>query len=86
MAYLADNSSEPGLTLESEIKLVVMTLVKVSEHLQALPCNHMMLEVAHTCFRSLLDATSRLEEVQKAKVKSQNTKAKNKQRHLSPEE
>lgn len=66
LAYLADNSSEPGLTLESEIKLVVMTLVKVLEHLLALPCNDMMLEVAHTCFRSLLDATSRLKEVQEA--------------------
>lgn len=66
LAYLAQDSSEPGLTLESEIKLVVMTLVKVLEHLLALAFNDMILEVAHTCFQSLLDATSRLKEVQEA--------------------
>jgi len=60
LAYLAEDSSEPGLTLESEIRLAVMTLVKVLEHLLAMACNDMILEVARTCFRSLLDATSRL--------------------------
>jgi hypothetical protein len=43
-----------------------MTLVKVLEHLLALAFNDMILEVAHTCFQSLLDATSRLKEVQEA--------------------
>eukprot|EP01018_Ginkgo_biloba_P009463 Gb_12572 [translate_table: standard] len=66
LAYLAEGSSEPGLTLESELKLAVMALVKVLEHLLALASNHAMLEVARTCFQSLLDATIRLKEVREA--------------------
>lgn len=66
LSYLTDDSFDPGLTLESEIKLVVMTLVKVLEHLLALACNDVILEVVHKCFQSLLDITSRLKEVQEA--------------------
>lgn len=66
LAYLTEDSFDPGLTLESEIKLVVMTLVKVLEHLLALACDDVILEVVHKCFQSLLDITSRLKEVQEA--------------------
>ncbi|XP_057871628.2 uncharacterized protein LOC131078011 isoform X2 [Cryptomeria japonica] len=66
LAYSANGSSEPCLLLESELKLGVMTLVKVLEHLLALACNQMMLEVAHSCYQSLLEATIRLKEVQEA--------------------
>lgn len=66
LAYLANGSSEQCLILESEIKLAVMAMVKVLEQLLALACNNMMLEVASACFRSLLDATIRLKEVQEA--------------------
>ncbi|KAH9325798.1 hypothetical protein KI387_005976, partial [Taxus chinensis] len=66
LAYSANGSSQPCFVLESEMKLGVMALVKVLEHLLSLACNQIMLEVAHTCFQSLLDVTIHLKEVQEA--------------------
>ncbi|ONK61647.1 uncharacterized protein A4U43_C08F32130 [Asparagus officinalis] len=62
LADLSTSFSESGLS-ESEIKLAVITLTKVVEHLLQYPSDRDD-EVLHKCFVSLIEATIHLKEVQ----------------------
>ncbi|KAF8401236.1 hypothetical protein HHK36_012168 [Tetracentron sinense] len=63
LGYISTSSFEPGLSAESEIKLIVMTLVKVIERLLGIigdPGSGLLRD----CFVSLMEAAIRLKEVQ----------------------
>ncbi|KAL5849056.1 hypothetical protein ACOSQ4_007069 [Xanthoceras sorbifolium] len=62
LAYICSSSFESGLSLESEIKLVVLTLAKVIERMLGLgnPCGSMLRD----CYASLMEVSMRLKELQ----------------------
>ncbi|KAJ6798788.1 importin beta-like SAD2-like protein isoform X1 [Iris pallida] len=63
LASISTRSFEFGLSSESEIKLAVITLAKVVEHLLSFPSDRGN-EILHDCFRSLMEACIHLKEVQ----------------------
>jgi hypothetical protein len=65
LAGLAESASDPGLSLESEMKLAVIGLQKVLVHMinsDTLRCRKVF-KAAHHCLRSLLEATVDLKEL-----------------------
>ncbi|XP_010270925.1 PREDICTED: importin beta-like SAD2 homolog isoform X1 [Nelumbo nucifera] len=63
LGYICTSSFEPGLSAESEIKLIVMTLAKVVERLLG-PTGGPGGELVQDCFVWLMEAAIRLKEVQ----------------------
>lgn len=67
LAGLAESEAEPGLSLESEMKLAAIALQKVLEYILQNEKNcgqNEGLKVAHHCFRSLLEVMVDLKELQ----------------------
>lgn len=62
LSCISTSSFEPGLSVESEIKLIVMALVKVVERFMA-PSGNPSCNLARDCYISLIEATIRLKEV-----------------------
>ncbi|KAJ4721925.1 importin beta-like SAD2-like [Melia azedarach] len=62
LAFICSSSFEPGLSLESEIKLAVLTLAKVIERLLGLGNPNSSL--LQDCYVSLMETSVRLKEVQ----------------------
>ncbi|KAL5700694.1 hypothetical protein ACHQM5_026109 [Ranunculus cassubicifolius] len=63
LGHISTSSFEPGLSSESEIKLIVMALVKVVELLLASNVDENR-NLARDCFISLIEAVIRLKEVE----------------------
>ncbi|KAJ7567515.1 hypothetical protein O6H91_02G151300 [Diphasiastrum complanatum] len=68
LAAIAENGADPGLTLESELKLAVMALLKVLKRLldSQLVASTSCWKLANHCFRSIIDATIQMKEVEEA--------------------
>ncbi|PIA60816.1 hypothetical protein AQUCO_00300385v1 [Aquilegia coerulea] len=62
LSFISTSSFEPGLSAESEIKLIVMALVKVIERLLG-PTEEQGCDLVRDCFVSLMEAVIRLKEV-----------------------
>ncbi|KAF3456470.1 hypothetical protein FNV43_RR01120 [Rhamnella rubrinervis] len=65
LCHVSSSSFEPGLSTESEIRLIVMVLTKVIEWLMGLgkPCDGFI----HKCFTSLMEASIQLKKIQEEK-------------------
>ncbi|KAL3700792.1 hypothetical protein R1sor_018814 [Riccia sorocarpa] len=68
LAVLSETEADPGLSVECEIKLCVLALLKLLEHLvgKGVAEGSKGFEVAQQCFRSLLESTVDLKEVQES--------------------
>ncbi|CAM6082528.1 unnamed protein product [Calypogeia fissa] len=69
LAILSETEADPGLSLECEIKLAVLALLKILEHLlntKQVVEGTKGFDVAQHCFRSLLESTVDLKEVQES--------------------
>lgn len=65
LAGLAESEAEPGLSLESEMKLAAMALQKLLEYVLRTDrfCGPRSRKIVHHCFRSLLEVTVDLKEL-----------------------